>query len=296
MGHWKVQAGLSLRQAMLLNGILFNSEAWQGPDTKNIIMLEKVDEALLRGILGAHPKIPLEALYLETRSIPIRFIVASTILQRDKNEMIAKIYEAQKIKPSPGDFINLVKNDFDIIGLEMNEQEIRQISKQQFKKIIKSKIMNAAFTYLKALQMNHSKMKNLRYERFEISKYLSSPIFSKNNRCLLLALRTRTLRGIRSDFPGLYKDKLCPLGCGEQDTIPNILTCKVISQYHKSDSVAQEEIQYNDIFSENIQRQKQITELFEKLLDIRNRLINSPPVACTGPVQSTHTLQNHSVL
>ena len=27
LAHWKVQAGLSLRQAMLLNGILFNSEA-----------------------------------------------------------------------------------------------------------------------------------------------------------------------------------------------------------------------------------------------------------------------------
>ena len=26
LGHWKIQAGLSLRQAMLLNGILFNSE------------------------------------------------------------------------------------------------------------------------------------------------------------------------------------------------------------------------------------------------------------------------------
>ena len=48
LGHWKVQAGLSLRQAMLLNGILFNSEAWQGPETKDILVLEKVDEALLR--------------------------------------------------------------------------------------------------------------------------------------------------------------------------------------------------------------------------------------------------------
>ena len=28
LGHWKIKAGLSLRQAMLLNGILFNSEAW----------------------------------------------------------------------------------------------------------------------------------------------------------------------------------------------------------------------------------------------------------------------------
>ena len=68
LGHWRVKAGLSLRQAMLINGILFNSEAWQGPETKHIILLEKVDEALLRGILGAHPKIPLETLYLETRS------------------------------------------------------------------------------------------------------------------------------------------------------------------------------------------------------------------------------------
>ena len=109
-----------------------------------------------------------------------------SILNKDENEMIAKIYGAQKIKPSPGDFINLVKKDFEIIGLEMDEQEIRQISKQKFKKIIKSKIMNAAFTYLKSLQTNHSKMKNLRYERFEISKYLSSTMFSKSKRCLLL--------------------------------------------------------------------------------------------------------------
>ena len=28
LGHWKVDAGLALRQAMFLNGILFNSEAW----------------------------------------------------------------------------------------------------------------------------------------------------------------------------------------------------------------------------------------------------------------------------
>ena len=142
LGHWKIKAGLSLRQAMLLNGILFNSEAWQGPETKHITVLEKVDEALLRGLLGAHPKIPLEALYLETRSIPIRFVVASrrilylhTILQKSRNEMIQKIFEAQKIKPSPGDFIELVKNDMEMIGLKTTEEEMRNISKQKFKKM-----------------------------------------------------------------------------------------------------------------------------------------------------------------
>ena len=303
LGHWKIKAGLSLRQAMLLNGILFNSEAWQGPETKHITLLEKVDEALLRGILGAHPKIPLEALYLETRSIPIRFVVASrrilylhTILQKDRNEMILKIFEAQKMKPSPGDFIDLVKNDFETIGWKITEEEIRNLSKQNFKKIVKSKISNAAFIYLKDMKKTHSKMNNVHYDKFEISKYLNSPLFSRNDRFLLLALRTRTLRGIRSDFPGLYKDRMCPLGCGDLDTIPNILTCSILKNLHKSDGVAIGKLQYEDIFSNDIQKQKQVTDLYDKLLEIRNRKISdSLPVACTGPLQSMPTLQSHPV-
>ena len=70
-------AGLRLRQAMFVNGILYNSEAWQGIKDKDLFVFEKADEALLRRILGAHPKIPIEALYLETKSIPIRYIIAS---------------------------------------------------------------------------------------------------------------------------------------------------------------------------------------------------------------------------
>ena len=34
LAHWKVEAGLKMRQAMLINGILFNSEAWQGINQK----------------------------------------------------------------------------------------------------------------------------------------------------------------------------------------------------------------------------------------------------------------------
>ena len=210
--------------------------------------------------------------------------------------MIQKIFEAQKIKPSPGDFIELVKNDMEMIGLKTTEEEMRNISKQKFKKIVKTNVMNAAFIYLKDLQQTHSKMKSVHYEKFEISKYLSSPMFSRNERYLLLALRTRTLRGIRSDFPGLYKDKMCPLGCGDQDTIPNILKCNVIKKLQKSDEMIHGDVQYEDIFSKNIQKQKQVAALYDNFIEIRNRIMNdSLPVACTGPLQSTSTLQNHSV-
>ena len=149
---------------MLINGILYNSEAWQGIDEKDIILLEKFDEALLCGILTAHPKIPLEALYLETKSVPIRFIIASrrimylhTILQKDETEMVKKAYEVQKINPSTGDFIEIVKQDCEKIGLDLSDEEISQISKQQFRKIVKSKILKAAFLFLKTLQKNTQK-------------------------------------------------------------------------------------------------------------------------------------------
>ena len=139
-------------------------------------------------------------------------------------------------------------------------------------------------------------MKNLIYDKFDMSQYLRSPLFDRNSRCLLLALRTRTVRGVKSGFPGIYRDKLCPVGCGENDTIPNILTCKVLRQYHFSEATSIGPVQYEDIFSEDVYKQKQVTKLFENLLEIRNQILNSLPVTSTGPLQSTTTLQSHPVL
>ena len=60
LAHWKMEAGLSLRQAMFLNGVSYNSEAWHSIDDKDLIPLEKADEVLLRGLLSAHSKTPMK--------------------------------------------------------------------------------------------------------------------------------------------------------------------------------------------------------------------------------------------
>jgi hypothetical protein len=150
--------------------------------------------------------------------------------------MMRRVYEAQKADPSQGDFTELVTNDCEAIELGMADNEIMRMSKLKFKKVVKSKVLKAAFKYLKDLKQTHSKMDNLQYGKFEASTYLTSPQFSFDNSSLLLALRTRTVRGIRNDFGGLYPDKTCPLGCGEIDTLQNILTCAVLKQNHVSSS------------------------------------------------------------
>ena len=89
---------------------------------------------------------------------------------------------------------------------------------------------------------------------------------------------------------------MCPLGCGDMDTIQNILSCKILRQNHTSVNLVSGEVKYEDIFSKDIHKQKQVTALYEKLIQIRNTILNSLPVACTGPMQSMHALQNHSVV
>ena len=137
-------------------------------------------------------------------------------------------------------------------------------------------------------------MQNVRYDKFCIASYLNSPLFNNNNRVLLLALRTRTVRGIRNDFKGLYNNNECPLGCGDIDTLENILTCNIIKKYHESRELSHGNIKYEDIFSGNIHQQHRITELYSQLLQTRNNLIiNGTPVAdSTGPVHGALTVQN----
>ena len=56
-------------------------------------------------------------------------------------------------------------------------------------------------------------------------------------------------------------DKMCPLGCWDEDNIPNILSCRILREKHKTDEIlANSELKYSNIFSNNI-KQKEATEL-----------------------------------
>ena len=57
----------------------------------------------------------------------------NTILQRNHTEMVRKIYEAQKSDPSPGDFCQLVRDDCELIQLNIAEADIARMSKQSYR-------------------------------------------------------------------------------------------------------------------------------------------------------------------
>ena len=128
-------------------------------------------------------------------------------------------------------------------------------------------------------------MDGISYTQLEKASYLNRPLFNSESSRLLLALRTRTVNGIKNDFRGLYADIKCPLMCGEDDKLQHILECSVLKSHHTSSSVMSNNgVSYEDVFSSDVSKQKQVTELYQQLLEIRSNLIKSQPEAVTGPV------------
>ena len=278
-----------MREAMLINGLLFNSEAWHGVEKEDIKKLEKVDELLLRSLLGSHQKTPIEFLYLETGSFPISFLVSirrmiylRTLLVRDETELTKRILLEQQKNPTKGDFIELVKEDLMKIGKELNEnleEFIIQTKESVYKKIIKQLVRNATFESLVNIQQSHTKVKHIKYEQLKCEKYLTSGMFSNEEITILSSLRSHTLRTIRCNFKNLYKGDLnCPLKCSPDGTSPHLdtqqhlISCNKIIQ-NLSDSqmaISVKTIKYEDIYG-HVYEQKAIVSLMLKDKKPNNR-------------------------
>ena len=84
----------------------------------------------------------------------------------------------------------------------------------------------------------------------------------------LFALRTMTVRGIRTDFEGIFQNILCPLCKLHEDTIPNLLECQEIMAVPRTGAT------YADIFSPSVDIQRNAMLQFRALLQARDRILD----------------------
>ena len=265
-----------------------------------------MDNQLLRYICQSHEKTPLEFLFLETGAIPIDYIIASRrisflheILSRNDNELIKRVFIAQQAHPCPGDFITLVKEDFQKIGETYDQETLCTTPKTIFKRYLKQKIRDAVFSELSNIQAGHSKVRDIVYTNFKIQPYLNHPSFSNSDCKILFALRSHSLRGIKGNFSSINKEDMsCPLFCDNikpQDDQPHILVCKkLLGQLSSKDLEATTLSEYNHIYG-SLEEQKSVVSTFRTLLKVRENLLEEGSTPASGSSLVTAPQASHSV-
>ena len=233
-GPYEIEVALTLRKSLFLNGILTNCEAWYGLTNTDVKTLEQVDESLLRKILGAPLNTPKCMLYLETGCTPINFIIISRrlmflhyILKEDRNSIVSKVFYAQLSNPVKNDWAVTYKEDLEKLQIDLQLEDIRNLSKYSFKKIVKEKISQFAFKALTNEQRNLSKVNHLKFSGLKIQEYLLPNKLGLSMSRFVFLLRSRML-DVRCNYKNKYIDILCPLCKSDQDTQQHILVCSVL--------------------------------------------------------------------
>ena len=155
-------------------------------------------------------------------------------MNRDSKELVRRIYEEQIRNPSKGDFIELIKSDFQTISEVQDDKKIANTTKNNYKKYIKNCIRNAAFKYLTDLQSTHSKVRELKYQNLETQKYMITPIFTNEEVSMLHALRSKTTK-CKANFKFKYsnEDLFCTVCHTEIEEQQHLLKWEVLKKNSK---------------------------------------------------------------
>ena len=290
LGCRRTQIGIVLRKSLFMNGCLYNSEVWTGFSDNDLHDLQIIDHQILRLITGSQSKVPVEMLYLETSQVPIidvisvrRLLYLHEILRRPENELIVQIYTAMKESPLKDDWIYLIYKDMKKFDICLSDESISLLTKQEFKKIVKSKMRKYVFTVLESIKQGHSKVRDIQHYGLKYPQpFLTSALFNNKQTSLLFNLRSSCV----NEFKANFFPSTCPLCCLNSDTQEHAIVCLSMRNLIAHEHVALlNSVTYCDIFSD-IEKQFKITQAFELIIRTREKL-RAPPSVPAYPGLST---------
>ena len=268
-GKYYFETAIILRESLFLSSLLLNSEAWVGYSDKDIRELEKCDEFLLSKILGCDKNTSNTYKYLELGVVPLRFVIMKRklgflqyLLKQNKDSMIYKVLEATIADSKKNDFVYTCLKYLNVLKIEMNIEEIENVSKYKFKKLLNEKIQKAAFLYLNEQKQIQKNIKDIYYEDFKMQDYFSGrsvevsrTIFRARGKCLQIKMQQKWR----------FKDTLC-VGCKvREETGEEILECEKFGKNELG-------LDYK-MFFENQEKQILVGKEMEKRMRQRKKML-----------------------
>ena len=190
----------------------------------------------------------------------------------NNSSLINRVYQAQKINPVKNDWVLQVSQDQKDFHIDLDDNEIKNISKFRFKKKVKNEAKIETLKYLNALKETHSKLDNINNSELECQAYFFDERLNPKEIQLLFSLRTRMF-DCKSNFKNQYQNDLwCKLCDIFVDCQSHVLQCPVlrgcVPELRKNQS-----IKYEDIFL-GIDFQVRAIKLLVKVIECRELLLS----------------------
>ena len=275
LGYHVYSTAKMLHQSLFLNGVLVNMETWPHFTNDRILMFERVEQGLLRKILGAHSKTPIETLYLDFGIPPFRYqlmtrriIYFHGIMKRDNNELTKRVVVSQMERNTKGDFHSQVVESMEQLNIQM--EDIMSRSKNSLKELLMKKVSIVAFQYLIGLAQSHSKVNEKIYKNLNMAEYLIDSRLTPDLVNLLFKFRTRMFN-VRNNFRNNYRQTniLCPLCEESEDSQQHIFSCNVLRNRISAPTTSK----YEDIFSSDINTLLVVAKELKVFVETRETII-----------------------
>ena len=144
------------------------------------------------------------------------------------------------------------------------------MTKQKFKKVIKTACYQQALRYLQDEKKFLSKGKDLHYKELKAQCYFEiGNNFSTNDILEILAIRLKDIP-LKANNPYLYTDRYCiAKGCIEEETNIHFYNCNLLVP--KSRNLISSSISHQDIYSDDPLKQYRVKEIMMSRLQERKK-------------------------
>ena len=250
---------------ILRGSILYACETYYGLTESQLRTIERIEENYLRKVFGTSKGCPIVQLYLEFGVWPARFeimkrrcLFLKTILNENENSKMYKFFQLQLENPVKGDWVSGVLKDLQVLEIEKSFCEIKLMTIQTFKDLLRRKIKQQALKYLESLR--GIKGREIKYSELKLAEYLQ-PIYAKisiDERRKIFAMRNKMIQEVEDNFGN--HDKICI--CKETESMKHIYNCKTLNS-------SEIRYDYEDIYEEDVKKQIEIVRRFEESMKHR---------------------------
>ena len=228
-GKHTIEVSLLLYRALYLSSLLFNSQAWRNLTKTDINQLQTQQLRLLKKLVGAPSSISNSFIFLELGVLPIQYEIHKRqlsflhhIVNLSVEDPVRMLYDNMKRLPHEQNWLSDIRKAAAQYSIDIDEEELGQISKEVFKTKVKSAVHVYAFEKLKQECLLQSKTRSLVYNVFERQKYLTQLYPSQAK--VILQCRAGCLK-IKTHRPFLFTGKICRWCNMEEETVEHIVNC-----------------------------------------------------------------------